>query len=67
MQPGLGEMRVGPGDEYWGWAMNDAGYSWCRLCEEYHRLPECDVRGEVILNGSDSSGRPELLPGPERV
>jgi hypothetical protein len=46
------EMRQQPGDD-WSQTYNDLGYSWCRPCEEYHRLPECVV---------DVQNPAELLP-----
>lgn len=32
-----------PRFDEWDQVMIDAGYAWCRPCDEWHRPPECAV------------------------
>lgn len=40
-----------PGE--WDLTYWDCGYSWCRPCEEWHRLPECAIDPDGYALASD--------------
>ena len=56
------EYRADPDDtDGWFSAFWDSGYSWCRPCGEYHRLPECAIEGQLVMREIESKSTPKSV------